>query len=239
MLQGGPNDVKHGTRDIVRAMLPRRTPRLATLACALPLAITLLGAAPAAAQRPTGQGEITVAELALDWARGRFATPVVCQLNGEAVRGLRRIVITPGPSSIRPPANRIVFIDMEVSEASRCITELEGPTPNLTGSLLIRLLTTRRTDTASRDFKEALRRKHGFDFAVISGRLDVQPVTDPPTPAQTVDFRGGQASLHEMPEGSDAGRLLARFPSPRKLLLEISARDGTKLSFPLYMTDLR
>jgi hypothetical protein len=190
-------------------------------------------------QIPGGQREATVADMALDWSRGRFASPLICELEGELVRGLRRVLITPGPSHERPRVNRIVFVDLEVDEASRCFAELVGDVPNVTGSIQIHLLSSRRSDTARRDFREWLRRKRGFEFRIAAGGLKLQPVTQPPSPARGVDFRGGHASLRTLEPGSDDSRLLAPFPSPRKLLLELTARDGTKLSFPLYMTDLR
>jgi hypothetical protein len=185
------------------------------------------------------QNEQTVGDMALDWARGRFATPVICQLADKPVRGIRRILITPGPAHIRPRVAKIVFVDLEVEEASRCFTDLGGDTPNIKGSLQIRLPGNRRPDTARRDFREQLRRKQGFEFEITAGGLRIQPVTQPPSPDQGVDFRGGRAYLRGLDPGSDSERVLAHFDSPRKLLLEISARDGTKLAFPLYMTDLR
>ena len=203
------------------------------------LVLVCAAALPAGGQRPGAAQEITVAELALGWSHGRFASPVICQLDGRPVRGLRRIVISPGPAHVRPLVNRIVFVDMEVEEATRCIAELQGDVPNVTGQVQFRLHSTRRSDTAQRDFREQLRRKQGFEFDIVSGGLKIQPVTRPETPALGVDFRGGKLSLHEIQKGTDASRLLAPFPSPRKLLLELSARDGTKLSFPLYMTDPR
>lgn len=199
--------------------------------------VLLLGvASPGRGQVP---GEATVADMALDWSRGRYATPLICELDGKLVRGLRRVLITPGPSHERPRVNRIVFVDLEVETASRCFAELAGDVPNVTGSVEIQLPSTRRRDTARRDFREALRRKGGFEFHISSGGLKLQPVTQPPSSARGVDFRGGRASLVILAEGSDEARLLAAFPSPRKLMLELSAKDGTKLSFPLYMTDLR
>ncbi len=190
-------------------------------------------------QIPSSQREPTVADMALDWSRGRFASPLICELDGTLVRGLRRVLITPGPSHQRPRVNRIVFVDLEVDEASRCFGELAGDVPNVTGSIQIHLSSSRRSDTAQRDFRESLRRKRGFDFRIAAGGLKLQPVTQPPSPTRGVDFRGGTASLRTLEVGSDDSRLLAPFPSPRKLLLELSARDGTKLSFPLYMTELR
>jgi hypothetical protein len=182
---------------------------------------------------------LTVADMALDWSRGRFASPLICELDGELVRGIRRVVISPGSSQQRVRVNRIVFVDLEVDNASRCFAELVGDVPNIIGSLQIDLRAPRRSDTARRDFRESLRRKRGFEFQIIAGRLKLQAVTQPPSPARAVDFSGGRAFLRSLEPGSDESRLLSAFSSPRKLLLEISAEDGTKLSFPLYMTDLR
>ena len=117
--------------------------------------------------------------------------------------------------------------------------ELQGDVPNVTGSVQIRLLGNRHSDTIRRDFREHIRRKQGFEFGIVSGGLRIRPVTQPPSEGEGVDFRGGRALLRMIAPGSDSARLLADFDSPKKMLLEISARDGTKLSFPLYMTDLR
>lgn len=192
----------------------------------------------APAQVP-GAAEPTLNVLALDWARGRFASPVICQIEDRPLRGIRRVLITPGPARVQPPVGRIVFVDLEVEEATRCFTELSGDVPNIVGSLQIRLPGPWRHDSVRRDFEEQLRRKRGFEFDVESGGLRIQPVTRPASPVRGVDFRGGTAVLRQVEPNTDSERLLADFPSPRKLLLEISARDGTKLSFPLYMTDLR
>jgi hypothetical protein len=227
---------------MLRAVSVRDHARITALALLVGIGVSGV-AARATAQRPGAVEEITVADMALDWARGRFASPVICQIDsqsdGRPVRGLRRLLITPGPRQVRPRVNRIVFVDMEVSDASRCVSELAGEVPNVTGSIQIRLPTSRHRDTAKRDFRELMRRKGGIDFDIVSGGLKIQPITQPESAARTVDFRGGRASLHDVGKGSDLSRLLAPFDSPRKLSLEVSARDGTKLSFPLYMTDLR
>ena len=199
------------------------------------LAIALASSA-AAAQSGAAP---TIADLALDWARGRFASPVICQLEGKPTRGIRRVLITPGPAHVRPPVDRIVFVDLEVDEASRCFAELAGDVPNVIGSVQIRLLGKRQSDTVRRDFREHLRRKQGFEFGIVSGGLRIRPVTQPPSEGKVVDFRGGRALLRAIEPGSDSARLLVDFPSPKKLVLELSAKDGTKLSLPLYMTDLR
>lgn len=214
-------------------------PSVSKLAWVLGLVLSLGAAGAADSQFPANPGAPTISDMALDWARGRFATPLICEFDGKLVRGIRRVMIAPGASHRRSRQNRMVFIDLEVEEASRCFAELAGSVPNVTGSLQIELPAVRRSDTARRDFREALRRKKGFEFRIAEGGLKLQEVTQPPSPSRTVDFRGGSASLRTIELGSDAARLLAPFESPRKLMLELSARDGTKLSFPLYMTDLR
>ena len=211
----------------------RRRVAVAALASSALAAFGMLQ--PAVAQGP----EVSVAELALQWSVGHFASPLICQLEGEPRRGLRRILIGPAPARIQPPANRIRFVDLEVQDASRCFTELAGDTPNVTGSLLIRLPGRHAAESAQRDFRESLRRTRGFEFRVAGGRLQIQAVTQPASPVRAVDFAGGRAALREVLDGSDTGRLLAPFRSPRKLLLELTARDGTELSFPLYLSDPR
>jgi len=207
-----------------------------TTVAAVALAAAVAAAVPVAAQQPE---QPTLGDLALDWARGRFATPTICEFEGRPVRGIRRVLIGPGPAHVRPRVNKIIFVDLEPGEASRCFTELSGEVPNVIGQLQFRLTTQGRPEMARRDLREQLRRKRGFEYDIVSGGLRIAPVSQPATPPRRVDFRGGSLRLHELAPGSDSERLLAGFDSPRKLLLEISARDGTKLSFPLYMTDLR
>jgi hypothetical protein len=200
------------------------------------LAVAALASAASALVSSAGAQDhaVTLPDLALRWSAGHFASPLICQLDGEPLRGLRRIVIAPAPARVQPPANRVRFVDLEVEEASRCFTELAGDTPNVTGSLLIRLPGRHSTETVERDFREALRRARGFEFGIAGGVLQIQAVTQPASPVRAVDFSGGRAELREVREGSDIARLLAPFRSPRKLMLELTARDGTELSFPLY-----
>ena len=65
--------------------------RAATLAACL-----LVACAAVAQPRP-----IDFNALALDWARGRYLSPVICETDGELVRGGRRLLITPGPRHAR------------------------------------------------------------------------------------------------------------------------------------------
>jgi hypothetical protein len=195
------------------------------------LAATLL-AAPAASQ----QAGVDLNMLALDWARGRYSTPLACLFDGEPVRGMRRILVGPGSRNVRPPVGRLVFVALEVEDAERCFTDFGDAAPNLKGSLQIRHPAISRSDTAQHDFEVALRKHHGFEFDVVSGHLLVQQVGPDAGPAEPVDFRGGVVSLREIRPGSDAARLLAEFQSPRKLHLRLSTRDGQSWDFDMLLS---
>jgi hypothetical protein len=175
--------------------------------------------------------------LALDWARGRYLSPVICETNDKLTRGGRRILIAPGPRHTVPPVVRILFSDLEVPDASRCFDDLGKSQPNVTGQVQVRLLGHSRSDTATRDFKTALRRKSGFTFHISSGQLRIETVGQ--ADARTVLFRGGEARLHLIAPGSDEARMLGDLQGLRKLNLELEAPDGTLLQFPLFMTELR
>jgi hypothetical protein len=200
---------------------------------AVALASPLLLACAAAAQPRV----LDLNVLALDWARGRYLSPVICETDGELVRGGRRLLITPGPRHARPPTDRILFSDLEVPDATRCFDELGVEQPNVLGQLEFRHLARARPDTAQRDFKAALRRDRGFEFAIARGTLRIQPVgSDEP---RDVDFGGGEARLHAIAPGSDDARLLGDLIGLRKLVLELESPDGTLLRLPLLMTELR
>lgn len=204
-------------------------------ACAALLVAALLAALPAAgpAGRAAAQsGGPDLNDLALRWVRGRYASPIVCEIGGQPVRGLRRVVVTPGSRDARPPGGRIIFVDIDAGEAQRCVTALGDDAPNVVGRLEFYLPGRSRPDTASRDFAIALRREGGFAYDVREGQLRIESVGDGSAP-RVVDFRGGQARIHQVRPATDAARLLGDLPSPRKLLLELEAPDGTKLRFPL------
>jgi hypothetical protein len=175
--------------------------------------------------------------LALDWARGRYLSPVICEADGALTRGGRRLLITPGPRHASPPVGRLLFSDLEVPDASRCFDELGRDQPNVLGHLDFRHPGRSRPDSAQRDFKAALRRDRGFDFHVADGVLRISSVGG--DDAREVDFRGGEVRLHAIPAGSDDARVLGDLAGLRKLLLVIEAPDGTRLRLPLLMTDLR
>ena len=145
-------------------------PGIATMLLAGFLALATL---PADAQAPQ---RFSMNALALDWLRGNYASPVVCRIAGGVHRGLRRILIEPGPKATRPAVGVVQFVDLEVGDAERCFTEIGGATPNITGELKIRHPANRPRDTAMRDFKVEIKRRRGFDFDIISGRLAFQQV---------------------------------------------------------------
>lgn len=205
---------------------------------ALPLALLLFGAGVVSPHAALAQGApLTLPEMALEWASGNFGSPLICQIDDRPIRGLRRLSIAPDPRLPRQSVYRITFTDLEIGDASRCFTELEPEVPNVVGSVQIRLPGTYRADTAERDFREVMRRKRGFEFEITEGLLGIQPVKRPLEPAKRVRFAGGKARLYEVKPGTDSARLLAGFDAPRKLLLELEAKDGTTLAFPLYVTE--
>ena len=182
--------------------------------------------------------------LAIEWARGRFLSPVICEIGGEVTRGGRAITILPGPRHARPALGRVLFRDLDAAGATRCFDDLGGEQPNIEGRVDFRLPGRSHPETARRDFEVELRRSSGFEFHVAAGRLRLQPVGepvdgDPPEAGRLVDFTGGTATLRLVAEGSDDARLLADLTGLRKLALELRAQDGTTLRFPLVMTRTR
>ena len=188
-------------------------------------------ARPASAQPPQS---IDLNFLAIEWSRGTYGSPLLCEVEGNTVRAIRRLLIAPEAGSDRGPVNRIQFPDPEARGATRCFSELGGDEPLVSGTLLISLPGRSRPDTASYDLESTLKREGGFDFDVREGTLAVRgwgPGSE--TPA-TVDFAGGVAKLHQVKPGSDAERLLRDFSSKRKLSLVLEAKDGTVLRFDLF-----
>jgi hypothetical protein len=214
----------------------RRLPWSPTRAGAVTVALLLaLSTGSARAQAPGPD----LNDLVLDWARGRYASPLHCEMGGEPVRGLRRLLVTPGPPHIRPPVDVLVFVKLEVDEATRCFTELESRVPNIWGRVQIRLPGASHPDTAVRDFSVMIRRKGGFDFDIPAGRLVLAPVGDAGGAPRNLDFQGGHARMSEVHPGTDAYRMLADLVPGRLVLLELETRDGERLELPLVRTDER
>jgi hypothetical protein len=200
--------------------------RCARIAGALLLAV---GLAPRSAAQTAAPD---LGRLALEWARGDFRSPLVCEIDGAPRLGLRRVTIAPGPPSLERPAAHVRFFDLEVPDGTRCGTETEKEVPNVIGTLALAHRGRSRPDTAMHDFASTLRREGGFEYEIVSGQLDLQPAHDPAA-VRRVDFRGGRAFLGEVKRGTDAWRRLAEYPVPRKLTLRVEAPDGSSLALDL------
>jgi hypothetical protein len=193
------------------------------------VALALLATGPA----PGSEVPADLTLLSLGWARGEYRAPLICEIEGTAHRGLRRVLVSPGPRDARPISNRLAFFDLEVPPGTRCSLETGQEQPNVVGSVFFTLDAVSRPDIAARDFEATLRRDGGFDFTIRSGRLGVGPPGDPLPSLRQVDFAGGSARLHVIGRGSDAFRRLASIPAPRKLSLLLEAPDGTRLELDL------
>jgi hypothetical protein len=192
----------------------------------------LLATAPALAQPSASAGPDTV-EFALAWARGGYASPVVCRFAEEVQRGLRRIVVGPGPRNSAQRVDRIQFFDLGATGASRCHDDLGAEEPNVVGTLLVSYTAKRpRSDTPQRDIEQEL--KMGpLSFEIASGRLRIGAARVPPESLPEVDFAGGKVRIGEVAAGSDDARRLGDFASRRRLRLDAEAPDGTRIGMLL------
>lgn len=198
------------------------------------LAAALVLATDARAQSGSAGPDLNV--LALDWARGQYGSPLVCDVGDSPVRAVRSVLITAAPArdADRGAANRIQFPDPEARGATRCFSELGADEPLVDGTLTVFLPGRPRADTARYDFQAALRRDEGFRFEIRTGKLTITGWAPGDTQPRSVDFTGGHAWLRSVRTGSDAERLLRGFESRRKLTLDLEAPDGTTLHFPLF-----
>lgn len=204
---------------------------------ALALALgVLLAVGPLAA---AAQSSADLRGLAVNWIRGRYASPLLCAIDGEPVRGLRRVLATPSRAHPTLPTGRLIFVEMDVANASRCFTEMGAKAPNLRGSLHFRLPGPARPDTAVRDLKAMLKRQKGITFDVVRGEVQRRPVGEDDAAWESMDFAGGQLRFLRVGKGSDVERLLKDFPSPRKLEMTLTSSDGRSLKLPLFLVELR
>lgn len=191
------------------------------------------------AQEPAGDRRVDLALLALEWTRGVYRAPLLCEIEGETRRGLRRVLVRPESRRGRRPKNEIAFFDLEVPEGTRCHGDLGGEESNVVGRLRFEHDARSRPDTARYDFQAALRREGGFAFQVDAGTLRVGAADAEPETLEAVDFAGGTLEVRRVEAGSDAARSLADFGGRRKLRLELTAPDGTSLSLLLVQFDER
>ncbi len=188
--------------------------------------------ATSSASAQPGAGPDTV-DLALAWARGGYASPVICRFGDKVERGIRRVVIAPGPRSIERRVDRVTFVDLGASGGTRCHDDLGAEEQNVVGTLLIAYTAKRpRSDTPQRDFEQEL--KGGpLPFEIVGGKLRIGAATQPNESLPEVDFEGGKVRLGVVERGSDDARRLSDFASERRLRLDVEARDGTHFGMPL------
>jgi len=190
--------------------------------------------------QPTlAQGEPTVNQLAIDWARGQYGSPLTCKVGDETVRALRRVILSPRRGDDGRPVLTIHFVDIRAEDATRCFNAVGTDQPNVLGKILVRIAGRPHRDTALHDFNRRLKRDRGFEFEILSGKLKIEPVGAPPSEARTVDFRGGRAGLHGAAPATDTARELADFESPRKAQLQIESKSGERLSLALFLASER
>jgi hypothetical protein len=197
----------------------------------------LLGAAAPGRAQPRGAPDET--DLALGWARGGFTSAVVCRFPDGAKRGLRRVIIAPGPATSEERVDRIQFIDLGAAGADGCVDELGGDEPNVVGAIYVTHKTRRpNSDTAERDFKHDV--EHGpIPFDVVRGMLRVGRAGAAVETLKDVDFAGAKMTLETIRAGSDDARRIADLPGTRQLRLAIDAKDGTRLALPLVEVERR
>ena len=187
------------------------------------------------AQAPAGLGDAVTS-----WARGTWASPVFCRIDGETVRGIRRVLIEPA-RHVAPGQTvlSVQFVDMQVDDAERCFDLVGHDLPNLIGKLQLRFNGTSHPETFQRDFERAIKRDRGFELDITKGVLQVKPVGPEAGAPVQASFRGGEAWLREPARASDSERALADFDSPRKLEIDIRGPDGQSQVLPLFLLDLR
>ncbi len=211
----------------------RRLARTSALTLAV-VAAGLLGSAPLRAQ--TGP---TLQDLAVAWASGSYGSPLICEIDGEPVRGMRRLQITPVLQKGRPTEAKITFVEMDVPPETRCFNDLGITAPNIAGWIRLRLLGTSHPDSAKRDFKQKLKREGGIEFDVPAAHVRTQSTRDATRVWKPLRLRGGEAFMRLVRPGSDNARLLADFDSPRKLSLELQSDEGQTIALPLFLTETK
>ena len=210
---------------------PRLLLRKAAL-CAVVVGVSLLGSGPLAAQLGP-----TLQDLAVAWASGSYGSPLICEIDGEPVRGMRRLQITPVLQKGRPTEAKVTFVEMDVPPETRCFNDLGAPAPNIAGWVRLRLLGASHPDSAKRDFKQKLKREGGIDFDIPAARVRTQSTGDPARVWKPLALRDGNVFLRLVGPGSDNARLLADFESPRKLSLEMNPGEGESISLPIFLTE--
>lgn len=204
-------------------------PVIRSLSLGLLLAPILLLSLTAHAQSVRG-----LSDLIAGWASGSLRSPVSCEIDGKMRRGVRRVIIEPVVQPGRPSELRVKFVDLHVGGATRCVDSLGRALPNVVGTVLARYPGRPHPETAKRDFREAMKRKKGFQLDVKEGLLKIVPVGSAAGPGDTVDFKQGELEISLVYPATDAARELAPFQSGRKMVLTLQSPSGEKLSLPLF-----
>jgi hypothetical protein len=167
-------------------------------------------------------------DLARAWTYGQWATPLICELNGEARRGLRRVLVGPASRDLVPRSNKLVFEPLKLPPGAACTIDTGERQPDVAGAVYFHLEGHSRPDISDHDFQEALQRDGGFVFKVTKGTLQIDQ--------RPVDFASGRARFELARRGTDAWRRLSDLPGAAKLVLTLEAKDGTRLAFDLVRT---
>ena len=215
------------------ALPSRRLARRWQLACWLGF-VTLC--TPGVAMSQAGP---TLQDVAVAWARGSYGSPLICEIDGSPVRGMRRLQITPFVQAGRPTEAKIIFAAMDVEPGTRCFTDLGAAAPNLAGWVRLRLQGKSHADSVKRDFQQMLKRREGVRFDVSAAQLRIEEPREGDAEWKRVGLRGATAELRLVRPGTDDARLLADFSAPKKLRLEIRDGDNPVVTLPLFLVDAR
>ncbi len=195
-------------------------------------ALLLLAAAAGAQPIPGG-----VSSMAVMWAQGEYRSPMICEIDGQPARALRRVVVRPGPRRGARLSGRLTFFDLEAPSNTVCYGETGGDQPNLIGALYFVLEGRANSDTARHDFDETLRRKGGFAFDVTGGSLRGGPPGAATGGLPAFELAEAELRVDTVARGSDAFRRLADFGARDKRVLTLQLADGRSWSFDLVRWD--
>jgi hypothetical protein len=180
------------------------------------------------------QGAPTLNDLVAQWSSGSFRSPLMCELDGELTRGVRRVLILSRPMPGRPPVTTVEFVDIDPGPATRCMDATGKAMPNIVGKLELRRSGHRHPETAKRDFKRSLKQNKGFTYQISGGVLSIQAVAPLAPEPRLVNFRGGTLTLSLIFPSTDPARALSDFRSVRKLLLTAESPEGDRVILPLF-----
>ncbi len=114
----------------------------------------------------------TLTDVALEWSRGRYVTPMICKIEGEALRAQRRALIAPGEKKYSKTLLQVRFYRMQLPAApSNCFSVLGVQEFDMEGGFVATVVGKSRADSLERDFKEMLERKGGIELVIEESQL--------------------------------------------------------------------